>query len=283
MIKNDVRTLEVGMLFDHSPSDFHVLCSPIVDTAVDAVGGVLCQLLPYRNPQAAMKAVEAAISDPKAYGQSRASIERTKSNKDIHPPDDDSEEEKEKVSKMRDKDLESTLEQMPLDQHPFFKRFADLLPTGIAILNHEAEAVFVNEHFYELTTIGRGDEEDDDRSFDLWPHTIHEDYYDKVMELYREAFKSQKPLRTEFRAKDTSPDDKQSWRLLLLSPLLNDNLHHASLRKFGGFICAIVDITSNKTAELRERKAAREAQERKEQQERFVDMISREFSHFPRT
>lgn len=41
-----------------------------------------------------------------------------------------------------------------------------------------------------------------------------------------------------------------------------------------GFICTIVDITHEKSAELSQREAAQEAVERKKQQERFIDMIS---------
>ena len=42
----------------------------------------------------------------------------------------------------------------------------------------------------------------------------------------------------------------------------------------GGFIVAIVDISEMKAAELSQQRAAQEAKDRKEQQERFVDMIS---------
>ena len=53
-----------------------------------------------------------------------------------------------------------------------------------------------------------------------------------------------------------------------------DSNGQVSLREYGGFICSVVDITSEKRAELDERRAAKQAQERKEQQERFIDMIS---------
>lgn len=92
------------------------------------------------------------------------------------------------------------------------------------------------------------------------------------MNLYQDAFNSQRQLRTEFRA----VVDSNPWRLLLLTPLGDENLRHVSLREYGGFICSIVDISSEKSAELSERKAANEARERKEQQERFIDMISHE-------
>jgi signal transduction histidine kinase/CheY-like chemotaxis protein len=159
------------------------------------------------------------------------------------------------------------IHEIPLDEHPFFHRFAEMLPNGLAILNHKAEAVFVNQTFYELTT-HRGA----DRSFTSWPQSIHPDDYSRVIGAYHEAFTSQQRLRTEFRAYG----QQSPWRLLLLTPLGDENLRHVSLREYGGFVCSIVDISSEKSAELTQRKAAREAQERKEQQERFIDMISHE-------
>lgn len=105
-----------------------------------------------------------------------------------------------------------------------------------------------------------------------WPQSIHADDYDRVMNAYQEAFASQKQLRTEFRA----ITDSNPWRLLLLTPLGDESLRNISLREYGGFICSIVDISSEKSAELAERKDAEEARERKQQQERFIDMISHE-------
>ncbi|KAI0474893.1 two component histidine kinase 1 [Xylariaceae sp. FL0804] len=163
--------------------------------------------------------------------------------------------------------LGESVDNLPLDQHPFFHRFAEMLPSGLAILDQKARAVFVNQHFYELTT-HRGE----DQSFKSWPQSIHPDDYDRVMEAYNEAFTGQKQLRTEFRALG----HKFPWRLLLLTPLGDENLQHVSLREYGGFICSVVDISSEKSAEITERQAAEEAKERREQQERFIDMISHE-------
>lgn len=163
--------------------------------------------------------------------------------------------------------LGEATENIPLDQHPFFHTFAEMIPTGLAILDHQAQAVFVNQLFYDLTT-HRGD----DQSFQGWPQSIHPDDYDRVMDAYREAFRKQIPLRTEFRASG----HKTPWRLLLLTPLGDENLQHVSLREYGGFVCSVVDVTNQKQNELDERKKAKEATERKELQERFIDMISHE-------
>jgi hypothetical protein len=60
---------------------------------------------------------------------------------------------------------------------------------------------------------------------------------------------------------------------LLLTPLGDENLEHVSVRDYGGFVCSIVDISCEKSAELTQRKVAEEATERREQQERFIDMV----------
>jgi signal transduction histidine kinase/AmiR/NasT family two-component response regulator len=157
--------------------------------------------------------------------------------------------------------------EMPMDEHPFVHRLIEILPTGMAILDHNAQAVFVNQRFHQLTTYWA-----DDKSFKSWPRSIHPDDYEHVMNAYREAFASQKQLRTEFRALGS----ECPWRLLLLTPIGEENLGHCSLEEHGGFICSVVDITPEKSAENHQRKAAEEADERKKQQERFIDMISHE-------
>ena len=60
-----------------------------------------------------------------------------------------------------------------------------------------------------------------------------------------------------------------------------DRLEYTGVQCFGlgggdGFICTIANITPEKKAELFQRQFAHEAQERKKQQERFIDMISHE-------
>ncbi|KIW04008.1 uncharacterized protein PV09_04834 [Verruconis gallopava] len=160
----------------------------------------------------------------------------------------------------------SALDDLPLDENPFFQRFAAMLPTGMAILNYKAEAVFVNEQFFELTKSAG-------QNFKSWPQSIHPEDYDRVMSAYQESFKgSGKTLRIEFR----TIGPKDNWRLLMLSPLGDSRMRDKSIEKYGGFVCAVIDITPNKAQELAQRRAADEALERKEQQERFIDMISHE-------
>lgn len=157
-------------------------------------------------------------------------------------------------------------ENLPLDENPFFQRFAAMLPTGMAILNHKAEAVFINEQFFALTTSAG-------QNFKAWPQSIHPEDYDRVMGAYKESFESlDNTLRIEFRTAGT----EDCWRLLMISPLGDSRMRDHSIEKYGGFVCAVIDITPNKMQELAQKKAAQEAISRKEQQERFIDMISHE-------
>ena len=90
------------------------------------------------------------------------------------------------------------------------------------------------------------------------------------MAAYRKAFERRDELQIEFRCDVAQPTEikGEQWRLFLLRPL--------SEEADAGFICAVIDITDIKQAQLTQEKAAKEAQERKEQQERFIDMVSHE-------
>ena len=146
------------------------------------------------------------------------------------------------------------------NQIDLFQRFAELLPNGLAILDSDAHAVFVNDGFFRLTT------DRDEKNFRAWPESIDSRDYDRVMTAYRDAFISRKELRVEFRC--TTTHEKEKWRLFLLRPLKEE--------ADTGFICAVVDITEIKLAEISQEKAANEASERRTQQERFIDMVSHE-------
>lgn len=153
-------------------------------------------------------------------------------------------------------------EQPDAMQTQLFQRFAELLPNGLAILDKELEAIFVNDGFFRLTTNKMANE------FRAWPESIHPEDYDRVMAAYRKAFSSREDLRIEFRCTSEATGEEGEWRLFLFRPL-NEDLE-------AGFICAVVDITEIKRAQLSQEKAATEAQDRKEQQERFIDMVSHE-------
>ena len=222
---------------------YTVLVSPLFDDEdKERVVGLLVQLTPASS----------------LYDGSKEEHAETRHNHDLDAQEDRAFD----ISK-----LGEAIDNVPLDEHPFFHRFAEMLPSGLAILDHKAQAIFVNQHFYELTT-----HLSNDQSFKSWPQSIHPEDYERVMSAYLEAFNSQKQLRTEFRAQG----ERYPWRLLLLTPLGDENLQHVSLREYGGFICSVVDISSQKSAEIAQQRDAKEARERKNQQERFIDMISHE-------
>lgn len=225
--------------------DYMVLLSPLFEPNFENAKGVVCQLL-YNGGR-------------ETRGREEGSHKSGAKDASMAPGQPD------ETSTMDPYDMEN--DSTPLDEHPFFHRFAEMIPTGLAILDHNARAVFVNQHFYQLTTHWG-----EDQSFKSWPQSIHPDDYDRVMNAYQDAFRSQTELRAEFRALGS----QHPWRLLLLMPLGRENLRHVSLGEHGGFICSVVDITSEKSAEDDQRRAAKEATERKRQQERFIDMISHE-------
>lgn len=222
-----------------SQEQYLVLASPLFGPSVDEARGVLCQMMEDNSGPECGKRSAHEYTNPHSQNNT--------------------------ITNLTDLGLEE--DSTPLDEHPFFHRFAEMIPTGLAILDHNARAVFVNQHFYELTTHWG-----EDQSFKSWPQSIHPDDYERVMGSYQEAFHGKRQLRAEFRALGSD----HPWRLLLLTPLGDENLRHVSLGEYGGFICSVVDITSEKSAENDQRIAAKEATERKQQQERFIDMISHE-------
>lgn len=96
------------------------------------------------------------------------------------------------------------------------------------------------------------------------------------MSEYREAFRDRRDVKVDFRCvsgdegerSDPDQPENDEWRMFLLRPL--------NSTRNSGYICAVVDITELKTAELAQERTALDAKDRKQQQERFIDMVSHE-------
>ncbi|KAL4899932.1 hypothetical protein BDW74DRAFT_106103 [Aspergillus multicolor] len=146
------------------------------------------------------------------------------------------------------------------------QQLADTLPVGVAIVNPSDEIVFRNRRFQELTAshliVG----------LECLAQSVHPDDYDQLADAYRASLRLGTGIRREYRTKDHT----EVWRAVSMTPLKEKDLDQFGLRDNGGLICMISDITPEKTAELLQRKIADDAQERKQQQERFIDMISHE-------
>ncbi|EAW12885.1 putative sensor histidine kinase/response regulator [Aspergillus clavatus NRRL 1] len=154
------------------------------------------------------------------------------------------------------------------------QQLADLLPTAIAILNHADEPIFTNRRFRSLLTSPRNNKPLPPRSFDAWSPAVHPDDYPGLATAYQAAAGHNRPLRIEYRTRD---EESASWRLLTLTPMGVAEREGFGLGdKGGGSICTIADISQEKGVELSHKRIAEEAQQRKTQQERFIDMISHE-------
>ncbi|KGO73629.1 CheY-like superfamily [Penicillium italicum] len=152
------------------------------------------------------------------------------------------------------------------NQNVSAQQLADILPNGVAILTHRYELVSVNRRFRELVPYPSVN------FSECWLRSVHPDDYDRVSTGYREVATSKQPLRLEYHTRD--PDS--IWCVMTLDRLDDKDVQCFGLDDGGVFICTIADITPEKKAELLQRQAAEEAQERKKQQERFIDMISHE-------
>ncbi|KAL5338215.1 hypothetical protein BJX70DRAFT_388757 [Aspergillus crustosus] len=146
------------------------------------------------------------------------------------------------------------------------QQLADTLPVGVAVLSYRDEIAFVNRRFRELTASGLP------IGLDCLTKSVHRDDYERVAADYRIALRTHTEIRTEYR----SVGETELWRALSLTPLEQHDVEQFGLGDNGGLICMITDITPEKTAELLQRKTAEDARDRKQQQERFIDMISHE-------
>ncbi|EKV04879.1 CheY-like superfamily [Penicillium digitatum] len=152
------------------------------------------------------------------------------------------------------------------NQNVSAQQLADILPNGVAILTHRYELVSVNRRFRELIPCPSVN------FSECWLRSVHPDDYDRVSTRYREVATSKQPLRLEYHTRDPN----SIWCVITLDRLNDKDVQCFGLNDGGVFICTIADITLEKKAELLQRQAAEEAQERKKQQERFIDMISHE-------
>jgi len=143
---------------------------------------------------------------------------------------------------------------------------ADILPIGLAILNDQDELVSVNHQLMELIECFSA------KFSECWLSSIHSDDYERVATGYREAARSKRSLRIQYRTCSRNC----MWHVATLRPLDNASVQRFNLGDNAGFICTIVDITPEKKAELSQMQIAQEARARKQQQERFIDMISHE-------
>ena len=243
---------------NHAPRDLQLLLSPVIDFETGECHGVLAQQVQFQSRSTVGGRSTFSVDSPLLHSLSKPKeglAEAVMENVDTSELPTQNEE------------GDGASDDLHLDEHPFFRRIAAMLPTGLAILNHKAEAIFVNRQFYELTT-----NMENERRFKSWPHTIHPDDYPRVMDSYQDAVGSRKPLRIEFKCNGK----EEVWRLLLLSPLADTFLRRQEAENRGGFMCALIDTSSNKQAEFSKAREADEARRRREQQERVIDMVSHE-------
>ncbi|KAF5866579.1 hypothetical protein ETB97_011464 [Aspergillus alliaceus] len=146
------------------------------------------------------------------------------------------------------------------------QQLADISPIGTAVLNSRDEILFLNRRFRSLMTCRST------KGFASWSPSIFRGDYDRVARAYYDALGANKALRIEYR----TGDEPCQWRLLMLTPFGKEELRGLNLGNGAGSYCTITDITEEKMAEISQKKIAEEAQRRKKQQERFIDMISHE-------
>ena len=146
------------------------------------------------------------------------------------------------------------------------QQLVDILPVGIAILDHNYKSISASSRFQELIPCP----ESDFRK--CWLQSVNPDDHERAVAAFRDASEDDETLRIEYRTSDPA----SVWCAMTLEKLQHTNVQSFGLDEKGGFVCTVTDITSAKRAEIVQRKAAEAAEESKKQQERFIDMISHE-------
>jgi PAS domain-containing protein len=144
------------------------------------------------------------------------------------------------------------------------QQLADNIPHGLAVLNRNYELVSQNSSFRTLIACS------DAKFPHCWLESVHRDDVHRVNTRFNEASSTKAALRVEYRTRD-----QDMWCVLTSSPLLAHG-HDFGLDAHGGFIVTISDITPEKRAEYSQKQLAKDAQEHRQNQERFIDMISHE-------
>ncbi|KAJ5263885.1 CheY-like superfamily [Penicillium angulare] len=155
---------------------------------------------------------------------------------------------------------------LSFDANVSAQQLVEILPNGVAVLNHQYELISASRRFQQLIPCFKSNFRD------CWLDSVCEDDYKRAVAEFQQASNNGSTLRTEYRISD----EKGLWCSLILERLESADLRCFGLDEKGGFVCTVADITSTKVAEIVQRKAAEAAQESKKQQERFIDMISHE-------
>jgi signal transduction histidine kinase/CheY-like chemotaxis protein len=143
------------------------------------------------------------------------------------------------------------------------QQLADIIPHGLAILNQKYEVVSENINFQTLIPRSQA------KFIDCWMQSIHPDDVNRVNACFNEASSSKVGLRVEYRTRN-----QDTWCVLTLNCLEKGRAF--GLDGYDGFIVTVADITPEKKAEMSQRQLAKDAEEHKQHQERFIDMISHE-------
>ncbi|KAJ5080873.1 hypothetical protein N7456_013583 [Penicillium angulare] len=155
---------------------------------------------------------------------------------------------------------------LSFDANVSAQQLVDILPNGVAILNHRYELISASRRFQQLIPCFSTNFRD------CWLDSVCADDRDRAVAEFQQASNDGDTLRIHYRISD----QKDLWCSLILERLESTDLRCFGLDEKGGFVCTVADITSTKVAEIVQRKAAEAAQESKKQQERFIDMISHE-------
>lgn len=142
-----------------------------------------------------------------------------------------------------------------------FEKMANTAPVMIWIADVEGLFSFVNRVWLNYTGNKFGD-----HLGMSWLKNVHPDDFERLLNIYRNAFSSRKPFTAEFRFKDIN--ETYRWMLIKGTPRLSDD------GIFTGFIGSCVDINEQILNEEKIKKINTELTESNKTKDKFFSIIA---------
>ena len=160
-------------------------------------------------------------------------------------------------------DLTSSKTRKEMQQHSEdrFEKMANSAPVMIWIADIDGLFSFVNKIWLDYTGKKIGDQLGMN-----WLKNAHPDEYEELLNIYRDAFRSRKPLSAKFRFEGIN--GKYQWMLIKGTPRLNDE------GNFTGFIGSCVNINDQIENEEKIKKINAKLTESNETKDKFFSIIS---------
>lgn len=151
-----------------------------------------------------------------------------------------------------------------------FKRFSDLAPVGLVVMDADGHITYANVQWYGLSGHPK---ENQNVGPMVWNTVVHPDYLPIMEEKWRNLYKGEGAFTMELRMNKPwitgTGSVGETWLLTSVSPEITDG-------KVVGVMACLTDISHIKWAEGLQNRRLEEAEATRRQQNNFIDIVSHE-------